>query len=237
MAEEPKSGGWWQTVPGVLTAVAGFISAMAALIIALHQVGIVGGEEPASTLESKPSPNPARESEKLVVPATTSQGSILDEIINARQPAKATKPLTKEEIFSVLAEQFHKTSNDHGEVQQAWLTTVFAGDRPFQQRLWGFLKQNYGVGNPMTMGGEVGEGEQTGYAYDVLQTISTTTCILSQPNNDKACSKKDLEYQLSMLKFNARDDYPKVKAFLDECATFAQGLPMRKRAYIQDDSN
>ena len=109
------------------------------------------------TLESKPSPNPARESEKVVgpLPGTTSKGSILDEIINAKQSVNAIKPFTKEEVFSILAEQFQKTSNDRGEVQRAWLTTVFAGDRPFQQRLWGFLKQNYGVGNPMTMGGKV----------------------------------------------------------------------------------
>jgi hypothetical protein len=100
-AEEPKSGGWWQTVPGVLTAVAGFMSAMAALIIALHQVGFVGGEEPASAFESKPSPNPARESEQFVgpLPGTTSKGSILDEMINTKQSVKATKPLTKGEVF------------------------------------------------------------------------------------------------------------------------------------------
>jgi hypothetical protein len=36
MADEPKSHGWWQTVPGMLTATAGIITAVTGLIIALH---------------------------------------------------------------------------------------------------------------------------------------------------------------------------------------------------------
>ena len=40
MAEEPKSQGWWQTVPGILTATAGIITAVAGLIVALNQAGV-----------------------------------------------------------------------------------------------------------------------------------------------------------------------------------------------------
>ena len=40
MAEEPKSQGWWQTVPGILTATAGIITAIAGLIVALNQAGV-----------------------------------------------------------------------------------------------------------------------------------------------------------------------------------------------------
>ena len=40
MAEEQRSRGWWQTVPGILTATAGIITAVAGLIAALHQAGV-----------------------------------------------------------------------------------------------------------------------------------------------------------------------------------------------------
>jgi len=40
MAEEPKSNGWWTTVPGILTALAGTITALGGLLVALHQIGI-----------------------------------------------------------------------------------------------------------------------------------------------------------------------------------------------------
>ncbi len=45
MNEGPQSKGWWQTVPGILTAMAGIITAVTGLIVALHQIGIIGGEE------------------------------------------------------------------------------------------------------------------------------------------------------------------------------------------------
>ena len=45
MNEEPQSGGWWRTVPGMLTATAGIITAVTGLIVALHQAGIFNGEK------------------------------------------------------------------------------------------------------------------------------------------------------------------------------------------------
>jgi hypothetical protein len=44
MEEGEKSvGSWWQTIPGVLTAIAGIITAVTGLIVVLHQIGAVGG--------------------------------------------------------------------------------------------------------------------------------------------------------------------------------------------------
>jgi len=39
MADEQKQQGWWQTIPGILTATAGIITALAGLIVALYQAG------------------------------------------------------------------------------------------------------------------------------------------------------------------------------------------------------
>ncbi len=39
MTEEPKTQSWWQTLPGIFTAIAGIITAIAGLVVALYQAG------------------------------------------------------------------------------------------------------------------------------------------------------------------------------------------------------
>jgi hypothetical protein len=49
MSAEEGKGGFWRTIPGMLTAVAGTISAVTGLVIALSQAGVMsprGAEEP-----------------------------------------------------------------------------------------------------------------------------------------------------------------------------------------------
>ena len=48
MDEDPKSKSWWNTLPGVLTAVAAVIAAATALVSTLHQTGWIGAKAPAS---------------------------------------------------------------------------------------------------------------------------------------------------------------------------------------------
>lgn len=47
MPEEQERKTWWQTVPGILTAAAGIITALTAFIAALHQAGILGVDNKA----------------------------------------------------------------------------------------------------------------------------------------------------------------------------------------------
>jgi hypothetical protein len=42
MGEDQRPLSWWQTVPGILTAVAALITAITGLLLALHQVGLIG---------------------------------------------------------------------------------------------------------------------------------------------------------------------------------------------------
>ena len=66
MDESPKpKSSWWQTLPGVLTAVAAAVTAIAGLIGGLHQAGLLGGGDmkptPAPTVQVgnvKPTPVP-----------------------------------------------------------------------------------------------------------------------------------------------------------------------------------
>lgn len=69
MAEYKESKSWWQTVPGILTAIAGVITAVTGLLIALNQIGIFdqgkNGNPQPTLLEDTP-PAPVPESAKTV---------------------------------------------------------------------------------------------------------------------------------------------------------------------------
>ncbi len=69
MNEEPQSGGWWRTVPGMLTAAAGIITAVAGLIVALHQAGVFDGEKQKVPQVQNEAIKPPKVSETPVPPA------------------------------------------------------------------------------------------------------------------------------------------------------------------------
>jgi len=48
MSEEPKSGSWWLTLPGVLTGLAAVITAVTGLAVGLHQISAPSGTEKAT---------------------------------------------------------------------------------------------------------------------------------------------------------------------------------------------
>jgi hypothetical protein len=61
MVDVQKSQGWWQTVPGILTATAAIITAIAGLIAALNQAGVFAGapkpaQPPPSNATTAPPP-------------------------------------------------------------------------------------------------------------------------------------------------------------------------------------
>lgn len=52
--EPPKSQSWWQTLPGILTAVAGIMTASTGLIVALNQAGVFSRESTSASLSPTP---------------------------------------------------------------------------------------------------------------------------------------------------------------------------------------
>lgn len=52
--EPPKSQSWWQTLPGILTAVAAIITASTGLILALNQAGVFSDESKSASPDSTP---------------------------------------------------------------------------------------------------------------------------------------------------------------------------------------
>lgn len=61
MADEPKSQGWWHTLPGVLTAVAAMLTAVSGLILALREAGFFAHAPQAAAPAPAPAPVRARE--------------------------------------------------------------------------------------------------------------------------------------------------------------------------------
>jgi hypothetical protein len=57
--QEPDSKGWWQTLPGLLTAAAGIITAVTGLLVAVHQTGLFDRTpHPTAQTQSQTSPDP-----------------------------------------------------------------------------------------------------------------------------------------------------------------------------------
>jgi hypothetical protein len=54
MSDDPQnaSKGWWQTVPGILTGVAAFLTALTGLLLALHQMGLLQQSHPTASSQS-----------------------------------------------------------------------------------------------------------------------------------------------------------------------------------------
>ena len=86
MTEEQKHHSWWRSIPGVLTAVAGFITAVTGLVLALHQIGIFDEEEsPANKI-----PLISQEARERSNEATTPQ-------THCRQPTRPPRFLNHQE--------------------------------------------------------------------------------------------------------------------------------------------
>jgi hypothetical protein len=67
---EKSKGSWWQTIPGILTAITGILTATAGLLVALHQVGILGNKEKPGIQSPSTYNDTARSSETTLSPAT-----------------------------------------------------------------------------------------------------------------------------------------------------------------------
>ena len=54
MADDGKeAGSWWKTLPGVLTGIGSTVAAVAALVVALSQAGLIGAKKSASEAEAE----------------------------------------------------------------------------------------------------------------------------------------------------------------------------------------
>lgn len=96
MADDGPRGSWWQTLPGVLTAVAGVLSAVTGLVVALRDSperpppGPSGVAPPAAPAPAPmPGPPAAAAPEAVVTPALPTRGPSAGPTTAAQPPALA----------------------------------------------------------------------------------------------------------------------------------------------------
>lgn len=68
---QPTPGSWWQTLPGVLTALAGVITAISGLVALFYPHGSDAGRQGEATAATTPSPPPSPTSSPSPSPAPT----------------------------------------------------------------------------------------------------------------------------------------------------------------------
>jgi hypothetical protein len=90
---EKSKGSWWQTVPGILTAIAGIITAVAGLLVTLHQIGLLSNKEKPAIQSPSSYNDTAKRSEATAPTATPAKEA---EPSKAGQPSDGTKPLVND---------------------------------------------------------------------------------------------------------------------------------------------
>ncbi|HBB98020.1 MAG TPA: hypothetical protein DC054_21770 [Blastocatellia bacterium] len=136
MADNTKTTGFWQTVPGILTAFAAIITAVAGLLLALYQAGFLGGaKSPAgnaspanaiSTSETAAKPNQSSETLNISGTWRDDDGTVYEiwqegphyrftaSLRDFRSEGRIT--LTGRELTSTFATNYGFTGNGWGTV-------------------------------------------------------------------------------------------------------------------------
>ena len=110
MNEEPQSGGWWRTVPGMLTAAAGIITAVTGLIVALQQAGIFDGEKHKAPQVQNEAIKPPKAGENPVPPApgTTKPSSTSQEAPHSVNLSAGTQVRVGDLVYTVLTARLER---------------------------------------------------------------------------------------------------------------------------------
>ncbi len=153
MSEErgPQQKSWWQTIPGLLTAAAGVITAITGLIVALHQAGMWEKKNettphtvasppapPKETGKDQPPPLPVREEKEpndhitapnLITVGTTIRGRLATDQDRDFFTFKTSSQSTGK-IRIILRKFFHATVDVYDAVERKVAYYYELGDTP-----------------------------------------------------------------------------------------------------------
>ena len=128
---ETESKGWWQTLPGLLTAAAAIITALTGLLVALHQTGLLNRTAPAQTQS-------ASQSAGANLPSTQVAGGATPTATGAAASRPVTLPQITEvrygqAVFKLLAARVDPYSLDKVSVH---LTVRMTNNSPYPANFW-----------------------------------------------------------------------------------------------------
>lgn len=125
MAEEPKLHSWWQTLPGILTATAGIITAVTGLLVVLYNAGVFqpGGKDSSPTYTASPvtgpDAEPAQPGQSSDKPAGRGGESSVKDLAGKGPGTKAADPARRINLLSPEnGVQLLVATNDH------WMATI-----------------------------------------------------------------------------------------------------------------
>ena len=130
---ESESKGWWQTLPGLLTATAAIITALTGLLVAAHQAGFLSRElQPTAhpQVVSSPIPGGSRPVEADRVPLSSSSSGATSRTLAL--PA-ITEVRSGDDVFKLLSVKLQPYSPDKVSVR---LTVRMANNGRYPANFW-----------------------------------------------------------------------------------------------------
>lgn len=135
-----KTSNWWQTFPGVLTAIAGIITAIAGLVAALHQAGIFPMQTPTSPQSSVPAKDapsdPIESSPPIVSPPPTASQSERNPqtlVLAGGMEAKLQSSAYGNAVYKVLSAQLEPFNAENRSLK---LTIRFTNNDRYGMNFW-----------------------------------------------------------------------------------------------------
>ncbi len=135
MSKDPESDakGWWQTLPGILTAGAAFLTAIGGLLVAIHQTGF---------FNRSPQPAPQTQSASRPTGANPSPSDAGGAATNASPGATGSRPLhlpettearSGDSVFKLVSARLDPYSLDKVTLH---LTVRMTNNGPFPANFW-----------------------------------------------------------------------------------------------------
>lgn len=123
MAEVPKSQSWWQTLPGILTAIAAIITAIAGLVVALYQAGFFQHNK-AESVSASSAPSRIGASSHAEAPMPDAHSASIASSGPVTLPSKSINLVASEAGGHLIA-----ASSD------AWVSTIYGKEE--ENRIYG----------------------------------------------------------------------------------------------------
>ena len=116
------SGGFWTTLPGILTGIAGVIGAITALILGLKEAGLIGAKDPPISPTNSPTPT-------SISPTPSPEGSASNYLITLSNG----NLISLEQLYLYLQKQDFQNANKETEILLFKISNLSGDKRRFEK--------------------------------------------------------------------------------------------------------